>query len=194
LTKRTYAETETSKQVLNVGGAGRIVNKCFTSLGDDNDLANGLLNIYTANATGINGSNNGELTTNVRYNDHFLYPIDRKLSAIQFHDIVQTEGNVPYITRDEYNREGGGTGGGGLSSKERSGYNGNLLSANWSGRYFHQAHRLNRNERINSRGIELETTYSSLPTSAGGSYTQRVWIEIVRSATLRDGMMDVFYA
>ena len=58
--------------------------------------------------------------------------------------------------------------------------------------YFYQAHRLNRNERINSRGIELETTYSDL--DGGVDFTQRVWIEIVRSATLKNGMFDCYYA
>ncbi len=195
LTKRTYAYDDTSKQILNIGGAGRIVNKLFTALGSDNASAVGLLNRFNAKATAVTGNNVGQLTTNVRYNDHFLYPIDRSLSAIQFHDIVQTEGNVPYICRDEYNQEGGGALGGGLSDEVRDQYNGHPLDEEWRGEYFYQAHRLNRNERINSRGIELETTFSALEgASAADNYTQRVWIEIVRSATLSNGMMDVFYA
>jgi len=192
LTKRTYSHSDDTKQILNIGGAGRIVNKLFVGLGQDSASAVGLLNRFNAESTGINSSNVGQLTTNVRYNDHFLYPIDRTLSSIQFHDIVQTEGNVPYITRDEYNQEGGGAAGGGLSVEARGAYNGLLLDTEWRGQYFYQAHRLNRNERINSRGIELETTYSDL--DGGVDFTQRVWIEIVRSATLKNGMFDCYYA
>ena len=193
LTKRTYAYNDTNKQILNVGGAGRIVNKIFVAMGQDSASNVGLLNSYISQAPSLSGSNVGRLTTNVRYNDHFLYPIDRTLGAIQFHDIVQTEQNVPYISKDEYNQEGGGTGGGGLSTNANDQYNGLPLDDEWRGKYNYQAHRLNRNERINSRGIELETTYN-LALTGSDNYTQRVWIELVRSATLRDGQMDIFYA
>jgi len=193
LSKRTYAQTETSKQILNVGGAGRVVNKLFVAMGQDNASNKGLLGPYISQAPSLSGSNNGRLTTNVRYNDHFLYPIDRTLSAIQFHDIVQTEANVPYITRDEYAQEGGGSGGGGLSTDAGFGYNGFAISGEWRGKYNYQAHRLNRNERVNSRGIELETQYNlALPGAV--AYTQRVWIELVRSAQLNNGKMDIYYA
>lgn len=193
LTKRTYTYNDTTKRILNVGGAGRIVNKIFVAMGQDNASNVGLLNSYISQAPSLSGSNVGQLTTNVRYNDHFLYPIDRTLGAIQFHDIVQTEQNVPYISKDEYNQEGGGAGGGGLSDSATDAYNGLPMDDEWRGKYNYQAHRLNRNERINSRGIELETTYN-LALAGTDNYTQRVWIELVRSATLRDGQMDIFYA
>jgi len=196
LTKRTYAQDNTTKQILNIGGAGRIVNKCFVAMGQDSASNQGLLNTYLAEAPSQSGSNTGELTTNVRYNDHYLYPIDRKLGAIQFHDVVQTEGNVPYISKDEWNREGGGTAGGGLNADNGEGYNGFAMDQEWRGKYMYQAHRLNRNERINSRGIELETQYNLALPDFGSqqAFTQRVWIELVRSATLNRGVMDIFYA
>mgnify|MGYP005824880959 CR=1 FL=1 len=193
LAKRTYLQTDTTKQILNIGGAGRIVNKVMVAMGQDSATNIGLLGPFISQAPSLSGSNNGRLTTNVRYNDHFLYPIDRTLSAIQFHDIVQTEANVPYITRDEYAQEGGGAGGGGLSTADASDYNGLSISEEWRGKYNYQAHRLNRNERINSRGIELETQYN-LALTGTDSYTQRCWIELVRSATLVNGKMNIFFA
>lgn len=193
LAKRTYAYNDTTKQILNVGGAGRIVNKLFVAMGQDSASNSGLLNVYISQAPSLSGSNVGQLTTNVRYNDHYLYPIDRKLGAIQFHDVTQSEGNVPYISKDEYNQEGGGAGGGGLAVDPADGYNGFPMDDEWRGKYNYQAHRLNRNERINSRGIELETTYN-LALTGTDNYTQRVWIELVRSATLNNGVMDIFYA
>lgn len=193
LTKRTYAFGETSQQILNIGGAGRIVNKVFVAMGQDSASNVGLLNTYISQAPSLSGSNVGRLTTNVRYNDHYLYPIDRTLGAIQFHDIVQTEQNLPYISKDEYNQEGGGTGGGGLNTTTGEGYNGLEISTEWRGKYNYQAHRLNRNERINSRGIELETQYN-LALTGGDNYTQRVWIELMKTAELRDGKMDIYFS
>tara|TARA_R110001592_G_scaffold361604_2_gene672707 strand:- start:3839 stop:5314 length:1476 start_codon:yes stop_codon:yes gene_type:complete len=196
LTKRTYNGSSTiaqTQQILNVGGAGRIVNKMFCSMNNDNKLMDAdPLNVFSSVNPGITGTGNIQiLTTNVRYNDEYLYPIDRTNPAIQFHDIVQTEAMVPHITRDEYNSEGGGTAGGGLTVEL---YNGHACTT-LRGQFCHQAHRLNRNERINSRGIELETLYSELPgLGANLNYTQRVWIEVLRTATLRNGMFDCYYA
>ena len=52
------------------------------------------------------------------------------------------------------------------------------------------AHRLNRNERINSRGIEYHTTYAT----NSGSRTQRVYLELVRMAVLSGGKFTVMDA
>ena len=133
------------------------------------------------------------MTYNVRYNDHFVYPIDRKSSAIQFHDIVQTEANIPYITREEYVASGIVGEGGGLTNQARGAYNGHSPSTDLVNRFNYQATRLNRNERINSRGIEVETTLSNA-IGGGTDATMRCWIELVRSATLDNGRMDIVYA
>jgi hypothetical protein len=197
LTKRTYngsGAVSQTQQILNVGGAGRVINKIFCAMANDNQGQDNILNAFTSAAPGTNGSGNVQiLTTNVRYNDEYLYPIDRTNPALQFHDIVQTEGFVPHITKDEYNTENSRTTGGGLSNVLT--YNGHLPFAQLSGKFFYQAHRLNKNERINSRGIEVETLYSALPDLGGVlNYTQRVWIEVLRTATLKDGIFDCYYA
>jgi len=64
------------------------------------------------------------------------------------------------------------------------------MRGNLQSRFGWQAHRLNRNERVNSRGIEYHTTY----TSNSGARTQRVYLEIVRMATLSDGKFSVIDA
>ena len=200
LSKRTYngsGAVPQTKQILNVGGAGRIVNKIFCGMANDNQKHDTILNCYTSQDPGINASGNNQiLTTNVRYNDEYLYPIDRTNPSIVYHDIVQTETMVPHVTRDEFNSEGGGAAGGGLSAQR---YNGHPVNASTNsglrGKFFYQAHRLNKNERINSRGIEVETTYSELPDLGGAlNYTQRIWIELLRTATLRNGIFDCYYA
>ncbi len=196
LSKRTYtkgASASQTKQILNVGGMGRIVNKVICGMFDDSASNTTILNTFHSQSASLNSDNVGQITTNVRYNDHYLYPIDRSLSALQFHDVTQTESNVPYITRDEYNQEGGGALGGGLSGVEYNNLDVSSTTVGLRGKFNWLAHRLNRNERINSRGIELETLYSSLQ-AVTNDYTMRCWIEVVRVATLENGMMDCYYA
>jgi len=67
---------------------------------------------------------------------------------------------------------------------------GSPMRTHLQGRFGWQAHRLNRNERVNSRGIEYQTTY----TTNSGARTQRVYLEIVRMATLSEGKFTVIDA
>ena len=157
-----------------------------------------LLNIYSAKCPLTVSGNNQLFTTNLRYNDHYLYPLDRENFAIHFNDVIQGEGNVPHITRQEFSAEGTG----GLSGAVADGgitYNNQVVSATdigLNGGFFNQVYRLNRNERINSRGLELEVQYSSNAASGmkDASHTHRAWLEILRSATLTDGKFDVDFA
>ena len=66
-----------------------------------------------------------------------------------------------------------------------------------AGRFFYQAYKLNRNERVNSRGIELYNTWDKLKNSksaGSNSATLRTYVELIRVAQLQDGAMDVFFA
>tara|TARA_R110002110_G_scaffold121144_4_gene296636 strand:- start:552 stop:1919 length:1368 start_codon:yes stop_codon:yes gene_type:complete len=188
LNKRTLNQAQAqTKQILNVGGAGRIVPKLFWSLSDNSANAGSLINVYHSQApstTTTSGAvNMGILTTNVRYNDRYLYPLDRVSNSIHFHDVSSAEASQPNVSRDLYCN-----GGGGLTSED---YNNLVQTTYLAGKFFYQANRLNRNERINSRGIELELRYSAVPDK---TYTQRTWIEVVRQATLKNGILDTTYA
>ena len=188
LAKRTVARVSAKNLILNIGGAGRIINKVFTGCSADEDIAPSLLNNYTARSATPeviienHDSYNGSLTQNIRYNDHFLYPIDVQNTARHFHNIVQAEGKVPFVTRQEYGAEGLVLGGE---------FQGHPQSTELTGRFFYTSNRLNRNERINSRGIELYSTYNQLKDTA---HTLRIWLEVVRLATLTNGVMSVEYA
>jgi len=61
------------------------------------------------------------------------------------------------------------------------------------GKYFWQSYRLNRGERINSKGIELYSTME-LPTRTVDNFTQRTWIEMQKIAELKDGFMTCYFA
>ena len=184
LNKRSLSQAQAqSKQIINVGGAGRVVSKVFSALGDDATANDDLVNVYRAEAPLPDADNNdGELISNLRYNNKFLYPVDRSSTAIHFHDVVSAEANPLQVSRQMYSNAGGT-----LTTEKYSAIDQDLLA----GVFFYQADRLNRNERINSRGIELELKYSKV---ANATHTHRTWIEVIKQATLRDGMLDINFA
>ncbi len=188
LNKRTLTQTQAqTKQILNVGGAGRLVSKLFCSMSNDTGDITSINNIYHSEGPTITVANGarqmGILTSNIRYNDKYLYPLDRNSNAIHFHDITSAESMVPHVSRDMYS--GGGEG---LTAEN---YNGQRQDVNLKAQFYWQAHRLNRNERINSRGIEYEQNYSSMGV---GPFTQRTWIEVIKQAQLKNGILDINFA
>tara|TARA_R110000803_G_scaffold5944_13_gene19496 strand:+ start:1360 stop:2916 length:1557 start_codon:yes stop_codon:yes gene_type:complete len=195
--KRSVSQSEFAGQLIqNVGGAGRIVNKVCVQVENKKPFDQGLINNYGSDSPLVSTTGNGTITSNLRYNDLFLFPIDVTNSARQFHNIMMTEGRVPHVSRDIYSGQG-------QLAKDvtygafedypmgsdydalTSALNCDVRSrANWS------CYRLNRNERVNSRGIEV---YDKRTTMSGGS-TLRAWIQVVRMAQLKDGKMEVMYA
>jgi len=182
--------TNNTEQIRDIGGAGKIVTKVFVSL--EKALANpeeGLLNSYGSTGCNKTADSNGSLVSNLRFNGEFLYPIDRENPALQYHDVVTAEGSVPFICREQYSNEGhsiaSATTGGGTQ------FEGNDQASQLGGEFFRQAYKLNRNERVNSRGIELFHTYRILDAN---TYTQRAWVESVKVANLRNGSLDCYDA
>ncbi len=188
LNKRTLTQTQAeTKQILNLGGAGRIVSKLFGGMYNDASDITSINNNYTAESpliADVSGARQmGIMTSNIRVNDKYLYPLDRKSNAIHFHDITSTESQPPNVSRDMYS--GGGEG---LTAEE---YNSVRQDTNLKGFSYFQAHRLNRNERINSRGIEYEQQYSRIATQ---TYTCRMWLEVIKQAQLTNGILDINFA
>ena len=189
LAKRTVDATSARNLILNIGGAGRICNKVIQSLsvdsedGDTQILAN-FSSVGPAPSLAVEdmASKNGSLTYNLRYNDHFLFPVDVNNSARHFHNIVQSEGKVPFVVRQEYSGEGL------VLAGKFEGYDQSTVLTN---KFFHIANRLNRNERVNSRGIEAYVDYQTL---AAASHTIRFYVELVRMAQLSNGMISIEYA
>lgn len=187
LNKRSLTQAQAQTlQVMNVGGAGRIVNKVVGGLFNDNQsqVDKTILNLYCPVAPTMTGNNNNKLTTNLRYNDTYLYPIDINSPAIQFDKVIRGEGSMPYVTREEYSREGAGA----ITPTTFQGHN---QSTNLAGKFFWNVYKLNKNERVNSRGIELETTYGSV---VNATHTYRAWLELVKTAQLKDGRLTCYFA
>ena len=179
-----------SQNIRNVGGAGRIINKIIWGLQDESTTNERLLNGYeswapTRDYAAGDNSANGIATFNIKYNDKFEYPIDVKNPARHFHNVNQAEGMVPFISREEYSAEG-------VSLSTRT-FWGSVFDTNLRGKFFHHSQRLTSQERINSRGIELYFKYEDLPAVAEG-WTQRVWLEVMRTATISNGYTECYFA
>jgi len=189
--------TAANTQIRNLGGAGRIVTKVIT--GVQSDAANDLTTLgqyhamvpekgYTFGqdpATVVAG--NGSITYNIKYNDKFLYPIDVKNSARHFHNVAQAEGVPPFVTREEYAAEGVAlTDDTFMGYKQQTGTAATVAGGTGlQGRFGWLANRLNRNERVNSRGLEVFFKYDTLDNQE--SYTQRSWIEMVKITQINGG-------
>lgn len=194
------AEVATGETIMNVGGAGRVATKLLAMLSCDQINASNVLNNYHSfgmmrkydGAAGVNF--NGSLTANIKYNDKFLYPVDIDNQARLFHELQKAEGMVPFVTRDEFSNEGATT-----TPVEFQGYDQNDNGSGVLNKFFYQAFHLNRGERVNSRGIEYYFNYNKLQgglldNASANTYTLRVYIELMRMATLNDGMINTFFA
>ena len=169
-----------SDQVFQVGGNGRLVNKVIIGVvnstrGNDESILNG----YVSNAP----SAGNKLTLNLRYNDRFVFSIDRDNPALLFHTVKETEGMVPFVMRGEYSNEGQAM----IATKS---FEGHEQKADLEGAFNWTSIRLNREERVNNKGIEL--TYKN--TLAGGNYTLYVWTELRKTAQLVNGQFSCYFA
>ena len=192
LTKTSLSVENAKNSVRNLGGAGRIVTKVITGIHDDNRTDRYMLNKYSAIAPARDyvsaTKKNGTLTTNIRMNDFFVFPIDLSNSAVLFDKTSRAERSFPFVTREEYCAEGDV-----LTSEQFHGttHNG---STGLLGNFFFQSYRLPVG-RINSRGLELTTKCDALAALSGAqTYTQRTYIEIEKVAELRGGFLSVGFS
>jgi hypothetical protein len=136
LTKLTLANTAAGQNIIrNLGGAGRLVPRCF--VGIELNHANPeefLLSTYTAEANASTAAAYGQLTTNIKKNSNFIYPIDRKNTALHFHSLADAEGMVPFVLRSEYSRQGGRLG--------DELYERRHQDTNLEGKFFHVAYKM----------------------------------------------------
>jgi len=183
-----------NKIIQNIGGSGRVVNKVMYMLSLNRGAADNpertLFNVYTSRGGDVDRTNGnvpsrnmGVLSHNLRYNDEYLYPIDITNRSRLFSNLAQSHGSNPFISKDEYSGEQD------LISAEL--VFGRSLSPLASTHFTYVEDRLNRNQRVNSRGIEIYRTFDSLPA---GTYTLRVYLELVKMAVLKDGILTSTFA
>lgn len=179
--------------ILNLGGAGRIVNKVFFCVTppDGGNPERSLLNNYEGGGlqTTLGGLNPlprtfGTFTHNLRYNDNYLYPIDISNPSRVVDNITQAEGSPPFMSKDEWSNQ--------ESLITLQPFEERQAEAELRGTSCWTCDRLNRNERVNSRGIELYATWNYLEND--GANTLNAWLELVRYAVLEDGVFTVTWA
>ena len=189
LSKQTLTATESASQlnnIRNIGGAGKIVTKLIVSLSNASKSTN-LLNEYNSRAcysnNGLgNDSFSASLISNVKYNGQFLYPIDVSNYARHFHNVQQAEGTQPFVPKTCYSLE--------VDNLSENDFEGRKIN-HLAGRFFRQAYRMNKGERVNARGIELYHNYTKMPVH---TYTQRVYLETAKFANLSNGILVVYDA
>jgi len=187
LTKTTLSVANAKNSVRNLGGAGRIVTKVMTFINDDNRTERFVLNKYGAVAPAKDYTSgtkkNDTLTTNIRMNDFFVFPIDLSNSAVLFDKTSRAMGSLPFVTREEYAGEGN------ILTSATYEQNVQNSSRGVSSNFFFQAYKLPAG-RVNARGLELTTKLDSLPALAGSNaYTQRTYIEVSKVASLENGFL-----
>jgi hypothetical protein len=186
LNKNTITQAQARNQISNLGGANRVVNKVILMI-SENTQTTSLLNQYNSQSCANDGSGQrGDCELNLKYNDHYLFPINVKNNARHFHNVVQAQGRVPYLTRAEYSAEDLGL----VGNK----FNGYSILTYLAGQFFYHAFKLNRGERVNSRGLELTSKYLDLNVEPGRQYTQRAYLELNKVAVLKNGKFEVFFA
>lgn len=182
LSKNSITQAAASNSVRNIGGNGMMITKVFHGYNPnlaDPDLD--LLGPYVADAPTKDGDQRRNLTQNLFFNNEFLYPQNVDNSAVHYHHLVSTEGAPAYVSRAAYSGEGEG-----ITSEDYAGVGqgGDLLAKN-----FWQGFKLIGGERLDSKGADLHAKIE-LPANS----VNRVWLEVLRYATLTDGRMAVFYA
>ena len=191
--KADATKDQARSNIRQLGGAGRLVTRAFAALQSSNTLGGvsnddrSLLNKYNAFCPSRASDVNGVLTTNLFYNERFLFPQNVNNSARQFHNLQDAEQKIPYTTREVYSNEGRAL----VSTGNQYHFEGRGQDDNLEGHLFWQGYRLNRGERVGSKGIELTMNNETL---ANGIYTQVAFIEVLRYATLNDGHLEVAFA
>lgn len=168
--------------VRTVGGANRICTRIIianTIQSGNADLSN-IDNIY--NSQYKTPASDDPLQIQIKYNDRNLFPRPLENQALLFNHLQACEGVPPFITKLEYD----GTHAAMISQDTVEGHD--FRAALQAAPKNYLAFNLNRNERVNSRGVELEMTMP-LTTPAGSTFTQRVWLEVAKVITLKNGRM-----
>lgn len=191
LSKNSLEDTKTgtvAQSIRNVGGNGMQVIKTFTQFAPQHAAADIKLLVgkYAALGGAVIGAK-GErqkLTTNLFFNNEFLFPQSVDNPAVHFHHLISAEGAPAYISREAYSGEGNC-----IVKLGTHDYMGLEQRLNLQGKNFWQGHRLNNGSRIDSKGIDFHSKGDLAVATE-----QRVWLEILRYARLSPTGMQTFYA
>lgn len=189
LNKRSFTQAQLlEQQVFDVGGAGRVCTKVITAIENlVTDPDETMLCKYRSEAPTLSNGNNGKFVTNLYINDHRLYPIDRENIAVHYHDIQQAERFPPQVHRQEFAKQGGSL----SPDVTYLEYTPSSTFQGLNGKFFYPIYALNRNERINSKGLQIQLQYTKAAT---GNFVHRAYLELIKTATLENGKFRTDFA
>jgi len=194
--------TDTAQtNIRNIGGSSRIVTRVFAGYVPTGNQENTFLNKYTAlgmsepRVADRNANRqSGQLESNLFMNERFLFPLNIKNNSRHFFNLYDTSKRHYHVPREVYSDSGNAL----LVNDGNRGYEGHNQDELY-GKQFWQGFRLNRGERVGSKGIDLhmnargvDGTGKGLPD---GTYTQVTYQEVLRSLTMdkNTGQIEVFY-
>jgi hypothetical protein len=184
LAKRTGSEGAFADLTFPVGGNGRLVSKVILGLQkNENFTPVSLLNGVVAKDVPATQS----LSLNLLYNDLYEFNVDRKNTALLFHTTQSAEGKVPMVVRDEYQTTGVTV----LTAETFEGHPQNSGTAGLGGVFRWTAIRPNKGQRVNNKGMDLVYKATGLPAE---TYTLRVYLELMKIATIEDGQFNCYFA
>ena len=189
LNKRSFTAAQIAEeQVFDIGGAGRVCTKVITAIETlVSQPDESMLCRYRSEAPAVENGNNGRFITNLYVNDHRLYPVDRENIAVHYHDIQQAERFPPQVHRQEFAKQGDSLN----TEVTYSDYELSSSELGLNGKFFYPIYALNRNERINSKGLQLQLQYTK---ALAGNKPHRAYLELIKTATLEDGKMRTDFA
>ncbi len=189
LTKRTGVKNagagtdDFASLVLPVGANGRLCSKVIFGLQSNaNFVSKSLLNGTTAH--GDNG-----LAYNLLYNDRFEFNVDRANSALQFSTTQAAEGQVPMVTHDEIVKRSTVSS---ITDETMEGLIQGAIGTGVEELFRWNSIRPNKGERVNSKGMDLH--YKIATGLADGTYTLRVYVELLKVATIEGGRFACYFA
>lgn len=184
LAKRTGNQAAFTNLTFPLGGNGRLVSKVFFGLQkNENFTPVSLLNGVVAKDVPAGQS----LSVNLLYNDLYEFNVDRSNSALLFHTTQHAEGKVPMVVRDEYQSSAVSV----LTTETFEGHAQNSGTAGIGGVMRWTAIKPNKGQRVNNKGMDLVYKATGLPAE---NYTLRVYLELVKVATIEDKKFNCYFA
>lgn len=194
LSKQSLSTTKVGEEsTRNIGGAGMVVNKVLWGFQNPNDTTKSLLGEYNnQGGLALASGNANALTSNLYLNGEYLFPIDVKNEARQFHNLKEACGMVPFVSRQSYC----GSGVGGLSNVASGEFEKRKCGDFLGGKFFAQGfHLKGLNTRIDQKGIDIKSALTMVNIDAQPikTYTQRAWLEIRRYIIIKDGHLECYF-
>ena len=191
-TLKSNAEIELNS-IINVGGAGRMVNKVYYSVRDPNGNDLDLIGSYNSMSTDDNGNSKYIATSNLFVNGNFVYPRDVSNFATHFHNLKEAGGMVPFVSRGCYSGEGKRA----ISDEAIGEFAGRGLRGEIADKFFAQGVDLRgMNQRIDQKGIDIHLKDWDMVDITGQAKTNfdiSTWLEVRRYLVIEDGHLECYF-